>query len=217
MRLHKSNTLATSSKEEGDGTPVTLASVFDPHNKNETIKEHILVLLDSGSSHSMAKASLVNKYKDEFFRQDKSVYQTAAGDFTSKYSMNINLKLDEFAENTNIVPHRFDLLNENEDGIGYDMIIGRDLLNDLKIDVRFSDNMIKWEDQLVPMKSFTKLYTMNKHPTRKELQATILRSAEPISTKEATDRAVKILYSKYEPADLDKVTEEATNLNRKQK
>ena len=74
MRLHKSNILATSSKEVGDGTPVTLASVFDPHNKNEIIKEHILVLLDSGSSHSMAKASLVNKYKDEFFSQDESVY-----------------------------------------------------------------------------------------------------------------------------------------------
>ena len=158
MRLHNSSTLVTSNKEEEDGTPVTLASVFDPHNKNKIMKEHLLVLLDSGSSHSMAKASLVNKeYKDEFFKHDKSVYQTAAGDFTSKYSMNLNLKLDEFAGNTNIV-HRFDLDENKVLGIGYDMIIGRDLLNDLNIDVRFSDNTIKWEDQLVPMKSFVKLY-----------------------------------------------------------
>ena len=99
------------------------------------MKEHLLVLLDSGSSHSMAKASLVNKYKDEFFKNDTSVYQIAAGDFTSRYSMVLNLKLDEFAGNTNIV-HRFDL-DENKDGIGYDMIIGRDLLNDLQLHVFF--------------------------------------------------------------------------------
>ena len=120
--------------------------------------------------------------------------------------MNISLKLDEFAGNTNIV-HRFDL-DENKDGIGYNMIIGRDLLNDdLNIDVKFSDNPIKWEDQLVPMKSFAELHK-NKHPTRKELNATILRSVEPISTEEATDRVVKILDSNYEPADLDKVVTE---------
>ena len=177
MRLHKSNTLVTSNKEVEDGTPITLASVFEPHNENKIMKEHLLVLLDSGSSHSMAKASLVSQYKDEFFRHDESVYQTATGDFTSRYSMKFNLKLDEFAGNTNIV-HRFDL-DKNEDGIGYDMIIGRDLLNDLNIDVRFSDNTIKWEDQLVPMKSFAKLYE-NKHPTRKELQATILRSVTQV-------------------------------------
>ena len=43
-------------------------------------------------------------------------------------NLNLNLKLDEFAGNTNIV-HRFDL-DESEDGIRYDMIIGRDLLNE---------------------------------------------------------------------------------------
>jgi hypothetical protein len=120
--------------------------------------------------------------------------------------MELSLKLDKFAGNTNIV-HRFDL-DEKEDCMGYNMIIGRDLLNDdLNIDVRFSDNTIKWEDQLVAMKSFAELYK-NKYPMRKELNATILRSAEPISTNEATDRAVKILDSNYEPADLDKVVTE---------
>ena len=49
-----------------DGTPVTLASVYDPVDKNKILKEHILVLIDCGSSHSMAKVSLVNKYKDSF-------------------------------------------------------------------------------------------------------------------------------------------------------
>jgi hypothetical protein len=88
MQLHKSNTLVTSNKEEEDGTPVTLSSVFEPHNKNNIMKEHLLVLLDSGSSHSMAKASLVNKYKDEFFKHDLSVYQTAAGNLQADIAWN---------------------------------------------------------------------------------------------------------------------------------
>ena len=40
------------------------------------------------------------------------------------------------------ISHGFDL-DESKDSIGYDMIIGRDLLNQLNINVRFSDGTIK--------------------------------------------------------------------------
>ena len=58
--------------------------------------------------------------------------------------MKVNFTLDEFGRSTTI-RHRFDL-DESKDGIGYDMILGRDLLQQLNIDVRFSDKTIKWED-----------------------------------------------------------------------
>ena len=57
--------------------------------------------------------------------------------------MKLTVTLDEFGRGTKI-NHAFDL-NKNKDGIGYDMIIGRDLLNELNIDVRFSDGTVKWE------------------------------------------------------------------------
>ena len=88
----------------------------------------------------MAKASLVMMYKDSFFKRSKASYKTAAGTFQSKFSMKLIITLDEFGGNTKI-EHLFDL-DENEEGIGYDMIIGRDLLNQLNIDVRFSDGTI---------------------------------------------------------------------------
>ena len=66
--------------------------------------------------------------------------------------MKLIVTLDEFGRGTKI-NHVFDL-NENEEGIGYDMIIGRDLLNQLNINIRFSDGTIKWEDQVVPIKIF---------------------------------------------------------------
>ena len=213
MRKHKSNNLGAT-QGINDATPVTLATVYDPTDPSKIIKDYLLVLIDSGSSHSMAKASILKKYKKNFFVKEESSYKTAAGNFNSKYNMEIDLTLDEFGRSTKI-KHRFDL-DENEDGIGYDMIIGRDLLTQLNIDVRFSDKTIKWEDQLIPMKSFAKIW-QNEHPTRKELKATVLRSVEPKSTKEATDRVIKILDSKYEKADLNKVVEDAETLNRDQK
>ena len=54
--------------------------------------------------------------------------------------MKLTISLDEFGGNEKAV-HQFDL-DESEDGIGYDMIIGRDLMTALDLDVRFSDNTI---------------------------------------------------------------------------
>ena len=119
----------------------------------------------------MAKASLVMKYKKSCFKQSKASYRTAAGIVQSKYSMKLTITFDEFGRSTKI-NHAFNL-DENKDGIGYDMIIGRDLLNELKIDVRFSDGIIKWEDQVVPMKNFQRIWK-DDHPSKKELRSAIL-------------------------------------------
>ena len=51
-----------------NGTPVTIASIYDPMDPNRIIREDLVVLIDSGASHSMAKASLVMKYKKSFFK-----------------------------------------------------------------------------------------------------------------------------------------------------
>ena len=95
------------------------------------------------------------------------------------------------------------------------MIIGRDLLNQLNIDVRFSNGTIKWEDQVVPMKNFQRIWKDN-HPSKKELRSTILCLIEPRSTREATERVVKILDSKYEKANLNEIVEGARNLDKDQ-
>ena len=189
VNLNSNNKLETN-----DDTPVTIASVYHPKKTKKILAENLLVLLDCGSSHSMAKSSIVKQYKNTFFRKEKSSYKTADGCFNSRYSMKIHFTLDEFGKAT-IISHRFDL-DESKDGIGYDMIIGRDLLRQLNIDVRFSNGTIKWEDQLVRMKSFSYIWE-HKYPSRKEIKATVLRSIQPRSTKEATTRALKILNSGY--------------------
>ena len=162
----------------------------------------------------MAKASLVKKYKDSFFKRSKASYKTAAGTFKSKHSMKLMFTLNEFGRVTNI-SHAFDL-DESKEGIGYNMIIERDLLNQLNIDVRFSNGTIKWEVQVVPMKNFQRIWKDN-HVLKNKLRSTILRLIEPRSTTEATERVVKILNSKYEKANLNKIVEGSRNLDKDQK
>ena len=76
--------------------------------------------------------------------------------FKCQYSMKLMITLDEFGWRSKI-SHTFDL-DKSPNGIGYDMIIGRDHLNQLDIDMKFSDGTIKWEDQIVPMKNYQGLW-----------------------------------------------------------
>ena len=54
-----------------NGTPVTVASVYNPMDQTKIIKENLIILIDSGASHSMAKASLVMKFKNSYLDKAK--------------------------------------------------------------------------------------------------------------------------------------------------
>ena len=86
--------------DKNNGTLVTLASVYDPLDQTKIIKDNLLILIDSGALHSMAKASLVKKYKDSFFKRSEASYKMAAGTFKSKHSMKLMFTLDEFGRGT---------------------------------------------------------------------------------------------------------------------
>ena len=52
-------------------TPVTIASMYDPTDPKRVIRNNLLILIDSGTLHSMAKASLVMTYKRSFLNKAK--------------------------------------------------------------------------------------------------------------------------------------------------
>jgi hypothetical protein len=86
----------------------------------------------------------------------------------------------------------------------YDMILGRDLLTDLGIDIRFSTNTVEWDNSEIPMKD-TDLETQESYH---------------IGNGNVADDALKcikrILDAKYEPANLRKVAKEANHLPEEQ-
>jgi hypothetical protein len=180
----------------------------------EKVKTNMIILCDSGSSGSMVKGEIVQDFLEEFGIKQNIEYLTAAGSLSSTAKIPLQISLDEFGGATKIL-HDFDV-DPNPEGIGYDMIIGRDLLLKLNIDLRFSEKNIKWEDKIVQMKSFSDIWK-DTHPTRAEMRATFLKSVEPKATKEETERITKILDANYEKANLEEVVENATSLNREQK
>ena len=162
-----------------DPTPVSLATVFNPKDEHQEVKANMLVLFDNGSSGSMIKQEIVEPFLDAFGIEQNIEYMTGAGLLTCQKKIPLQVTFDEFGGATKI-NHEFDV-DPNPEGIGYDMIIGRDLLSKLKIDIRFSDKTIKWDDKIVRMKSFSDIWQA-KHPTREEMRATFLQSVEPKAT-----------------------------------
>ena len=86
----------------------------------------------------------------------------------------------------------------NTDVAIYDMIIGRDLMTAIGLDIRRSDQAIQWEDAILPWR--------NIDATGDEVYLATPHGAE-------IKRLTEILDAKYKKADLRKVVAKATHLS----
>jgi hypothetical protein len=82
----------------------------------------------------------------------------------------------------------------------YDMIIGRDILSFLKINIRFSDQLVIWEGSKMPFKPVKASVTTDYY------------IAESMAVEEHTDRIKKILNAKYSATYLEKVCSSQSHL-----
>ena len=87
----------------------------------------------------------------------------------------------------------------------YDMIVGRDLMESIGLDLLFSENLMRWDNATVPMRD-NKLFTEVKSNPYHEL----LSMHDPVTTE--AERIQGILDIKYAPADLDKIVQDSTHL-----
>ena len=128
------------------------------------------------------------------------------------YESKVNFSLPEFSDKK-VVTWYFKVFEFTT--LGYDMVIGRDIMSELGMDLSFNKKTMIWKGIEIPMRDFNKLrkYQLNK----KELQAFISESKEPVVTQKATDRIIKILDAKYQKADLKAVVQKATHLNPRQR
>jgi hypothetical protein len=91
------------------------------------------------------------------------------------------------------------------ENVHYDMIIGNDLFESLKIDIKYSTSTIEWDGAEIPMKSrdatIEDSYYINDTP----------------SLVEAAERIKQILDAKYEPANLEEICANCTHLTDEQR
>ena len=108
--------------------------------------------------------------------------------------------MDKFNPMANI-SHRAHVTNTLDQ---HDMIIGRELLQDLGIDLHFSISGMYWQEKEVIMKEST--------CTKEET----FHIKEDIFVSEEKDWIAKILDAKYVPADLQKIVEGLPQLDKEQ-
>ena len=88
-------------------------------------------------------------------------------------------------------------ITENE--LNHDMIMGRDLLAELGIDLLYSKNLIEWDHKNVPFRE------------RNVSADTEYYQLDPAPVDDATERIKNILDAKYEKADINKVVKSCTH------
>ena len=167
-------------------------------NKTKISKDKVIyikILLDSGAS-----SSIINKQCVTGLRiNDSQVteWRTSAGVFTTNKQVELLLKLPEFYHNRVIKCNA----HVTENTSNYDMIMGRDLLGQLGIQINFSTNSVTWDKVSIPIKPFNARIETEYHID------------DSVAVEDATKRTKQILDTKYKPVNLDDIVAQSIYLS----
>jgi hypothetical protein len=87
-------------------------------------------------------------------KKDKKEYSTGSGILKTKYETTEQLTLPEFSDKKNITWH-FSVFEGKS--IDYDVVIGRDLMIELGMELSFAKKTVAWEGIEIPMRDFNRL------------------------------------------------------------
>ncbi len=174
----------------------------------------IICLVDSGSSHSFLRAValpgafqhfLINTMAKESSKSNAK-WQTRAGYFNTAGIATIRFMLPEFTTKPKFEYQvHLDTSDISTDS-PYDMVLGREFLQELGMNIKFSSCEIEFEGATVPMKDRNIL--QDSIPTLKD-QA-IFESFESEATQALVSRMTE---SNYKPADLKRVVQNCKDLS----
>ena len=135
-------------------------------------------------------------------RSNRVEYSTAAGMYFTTHDVKVTFCIPEYS-GSKIFNHSFHVdNNEGESGIGYDMIIGRDLMVQLCLTAKFNCQVLQWDGAVVHMKESRNLLEQS-DLTKRKMRKVVMQTAEQASNQETTERMIKILDINYEKSDLE--------------
>ena len=156
----------------------------------------IRALLDSGASETLITSRFVKKLRTKRVSQGTTTWSTPAGELKTSRKAKVQFTIPELQEKR--------LLEWNvhvaEDMGAYDMIIGRDIMAFLGIDIRFSSRIVQWDGSEMPFKPIDATPEKDYHVE------------EAMAVTDSVERIKQILDAKYEAADLEKVCSAQTQL-----
>lgn len=190
-----------------DLSTITLGYIKDKSPGKQGDKHRLRVLFDSGCSATLINRSVLKNWKKTKGKTIK--WSTKAGKFKTDRVCDIEFTLPAFHENRNISCTAY--VDESpQSNVHYDMIIGRDLMHSLGINLLFDTAQITWDNASIYMQPPSRL----QENWVDELENEILFAHDPDTTD--AERIQQIIDAKYCPADLEKIVEECTHLSKEE-
>ena len=170
--------------------------------------QRIRVLLDSGCESTLVNRHFVRKLQKTETNSTK--WTTKAGTFETNRKVKAQFTLPEFHSGKDINWTMF--VDESDHRLNrYDMIIGRDLLHELGIDLLFSKGVMTWDSATIPMRDPSQLRASKIDAFETE----IFSMHDPDTTDAA--RIQSIIDVKYAPQDIDAIVEACDELTERER
>ena len=182
-------------------SPILFVRLKVPHGKkNRQFKTRtIKALVDSGATESIINKN-VTKHLVIVRNKKPKCWTTAAGLVETSTKTKATFSLPELHANREVTKS----LHIVDTGLSrYKMIIGRDLITKLGLDVRGSDLSISWDEGAIPWRDMD---------TTEAADAFLTVDQSPQPFKREVNRMTGILEAKYKKADLKKIASDATHL-----
>lgn len=164
--------------------------------KGSTKAKHlkrIKILFDTGCDATIINKKFVTKLRTK--AHSTSNWNTKGGVFKTKRTVNALFSLPEFFKHREI---KWTMcVDETNNLSNYDMIIGRDLMVELGIDIKFSTGEMTWDNSSIPLRDVNCLSDENIDQLEKEIF--FMEDPDTIDA----DRIQEIITAKYSPADLE--------------
>ncbi|MGA1256817.1 MAG: pol polyprotein, partial [Candidatus Nanopelagicaceae bacterium] len=171
----------------------------NPKKRKRTPDANILrALLDSGAGGTLISADCVSSLRQTKDPKGSTEWSTPGGCFKTSKKVIYHFKLPEL--NINRI-FKWDCYVVPGLGNHYDMILGRDFLEFIKLDILFSNQTVEYDERIIPFKpmdaTVPDAFHIDDDPTLLDIH----------------ERMKKILDAKYEAADLNTVVSEQTQLS----
>ena len=113
------------------------------------------------------------------------------GLYCTAYNIKVMFCMSDFPR-SRITSHQFHVdNNEEESVIGYEMVIGSDLMVRLVMVEYFKQQVLKWDDSEVTIKE-TVILIVQTYLTSRKMREVEMKTEEPYSTKESTEMMEKL-------------------------
>ena len=171
-------------------------------------QRRLRILFDSGCGDTIINQTLTRGLDKKKVKTSK--WKTKAGTFKTNQECKITFTLPQFHKNRDITWNAH--VDESPlNQCRYDLIIGRDLMKEIGLDIKFSTCSLVWDNSEIPMQDPDKLDESKIESFEQE----IFMMHDPVTTD--AERIQTILDMKYKKADLNEIVNGITTIDQQQK